>query len=106
MEYQGDDPAAFVVSLNLRRRHLDESQRAMVSGKLANLPHGVRADQSGKFAGVTQAKAAEILNVSERSVRSARAVLDHGAPELVHAVEHRRKYCLQTVYKWSLLDQW
>jgi ParB-like nuclease domain len=33
--YTGDDPIAFVVSLNLRRWHLDESQRAMVAAKLA-----------------------------------------------------------------------
>ena len=36
--YDGDDPAAFVVSLNLKRRHLNESQRAMVAAKLANMP--------------------------------------------------------------------
>lgn len=39
-EYEGDDPAAFVVSLNLKRRHLSESQRAMVAAKLANMPRG------------------------------------------------------------------
>ena len=35
--YTGDDPAAFVVKINLHRRHLDESQRAMVAVKLATL---------------------------------------------------------------------
>lgn len=69
--FRGDDPLAWVLSLNLHRRHLDESQRAMVAGKVANLPHGVRADQSGQLAGVTQADAAQLLNVGKRSVERA-----------------------------------
>lgn len=88
--YDGDNPLAFVVSLNLRRRHLSETQRALVAAKIADLPHGVRADQSGKLAGVTQPAAAEMLNVSERSVRSARRVVDDGSLELVNAVETDR----------------
>lgn len=95
--FTGTDPLAYVVSLNLKRRHLSESQRAMVAAKIANLGHGVRADRAANLPllenpspPVTQRHAGEILNFSERSVRTAREVIDHGAPELQHAVEQGR----------------
>jgi N6-adenosine-specific RNA methylase IME4 len=68
---------------------LDESQRAMVAGKLANLRDGQRADLAASIdaPSITQSQAAELLNVSRPSVQRAREVLDHGAPELVAAVE-------------------
>lgn len=89
--YEGDDAAAFVVSLNLHRRHLTESQRAVVAGKLANLKAGDNQHKAGPAnlpdQGVSQAKAAEMLNVSERSVRAAAKVIHCGDEELIHAVE-------------------
>ena len=91
----GTDPLAFVVSLNLTRRHLTESQRASVAAKLANLGHGGdrKSDQGANLPlepeapAVTVAAAAEMLNVSERSVKSARKVQEQGAPELVAALD-------------------
>lgn len=58
----------------------------MVAARIATLQDGER--KVGKFADVpTQPQAAQMLNVSERTVRSARAVQSQGAPELVAAVE-------------------
>lgn len=85
-EYEGSEPAAFVVSLNLHRRHLNESQRAMVAAKLANMKQGARTDIASIDA-TSQTAAAEMLNVSRPSVQRAREVQESAAPELVQAVE-------------------
>ena len=73
------------MSLNLHRRHLDDSQRQLVGAKIANLKHGQRADYTDAqtCASVTQSDAAEMMNVSRRGVQMARTVLDSGAPEVV-----------------------
>jgi N6-adenosine-specific RNA methylase IME4 len=80
-----DKLVAFVVSLNLHRRHLDESQRATVGAKLESLAHGQK--KSDMPIGISRAEAAEMLNVGERSIARAKHVLEQGAPELVAAVE-------------------
>lgn len=85
-EYEGDDPRAFVISLNLHRRHLTESQRAMVAANLANMPAHRPEDKSANLR-TSQAEAAELLSVSERTVTHAAKVRSSGAPELVSAVE-------------------
>lgn len=86
--YDGFDATAFVVSLNLHRRHLSESQRAMVAAKLANLENGQKASSANlQSTAVSQTRAAEMLNVSTRTVAAAAKVKDEGAPELVAAVE-------------------
>ncbi len=79
------DLNSFVVSLNLRRRHLSESQRAMVAARLANLPKGT--NQHAQICAPTQEAAADLLNVSRRTVQHARTVIDHGSQELASAVD-------------------
>lgn len=88
--FEGADPVAFVVSKNVARRHLDESQRALAAAKIATLQHGGDRSKSPIGDLKTQAEAATILNVGKRSVERAREVLNEGAPELVRAVEAGR----------------
>lgn len=92
VEFQGDDPLGYVISMNLKRRHLSESQRGMVAAKLAKLPQGARTDleHRANLHDVSAADAATMLNVSERTVKTAKAVERDGAPELVKAVEEGR----------------
>lgn len=89
-EYMGDDPVAFVLSMNLNRRHLNDSQRAMVAAKIANLPHGGDAynrTAQVPLGGVKQSDAAAVLNVGERTVRAAKAILRDGTEEEIKLVE-------------------
>ena len=83
-DYEGNDPLAFVISHNLARRHLTESQRAMVASKLANLKkHDNQHTVDGQICPTTNANAADMLNVSERSVNTARKVRTAGDDTLI-----------------------
>jgi N6-adenosine-specific RNA methylase IME4 len=104
------DALAWVISKNLKRRHLTESQRAMVAAKLATLrlgdnqhtsaqamaaPIGAPSFDLGEQASVlqepvaivTQPEAADMMNVGRRSVQRAAVVQEKGSPELQAAVE-------------------
>jgi N6-adenosine-specific RNA methylase IME4 len=82
----GEDPRAFVISLNIMRRHLSESQRAMMAARLANLDEG-RPSKTTAIAGVSQGEAAELCNVSVDSIGRAKKVLNSAIPEIVAAVD-------------------
>ena len=87
-----------IISLNLRQRHLNESQRAMLAARLkeklaeeAAQRRGSRTDlpanwQGSEF-GEAAEKAAHLMNVSPRSVHRANQVLRLGDRRLIVLVE-------------------
>ena len=94
--YEGADVMQFVVSHNLHRRHLTDSQRAMVAGKMATRKSGYRTDIVHKSVArkedlgtevfpPTRNEASTMLNVSGTALNSARVVLRDGTPA-VHAL--------------------
>lgn len=102
--FEGESVVEMVMSLNLHRRHLDESQRAMIGAKAKPLfeteaaerrratqnndsASAVKANLPEQAKGQARDMAARSVNVSPRSVESAATVLKKGTPELVERVE-------------------
>jgi N6-adenosine-specific RNA methylase IME4 len=94
-KYQGDDPLAFVISANLKRRHLTTSQRAMVAAKIANLAVGsnqhvlrIKHDNmTGEEFSPPMQVTADALAIDRKTAQYGKKVLNEGAPELTRAVE-------------------
>lgn len=96
---------AFVMSLNVYRRHLDESQRSMLGARAApmmeeearqrqkaGLKQGAASPLApigahGKNQGKTAETVAKLANVSTRSIERAKTVISKGTPQLVAAVD-------------------
>jgi ParB-like chromosome segregation protein Spo0J len=101
-EWEGKGaPLAFVLSRNLHRRHLKESQRAMVAARLKPhfeeeaqqrmrtgkaTPHPPLKKEEGRPREAA-AQAAQRLGVSPDSVYKAQQILRDGTPELQRAVD-------------------
>lgn len=96
-EYGGSDPAAFVVSENIHRRHLTPSQRAMIASKLTTASHGgarygkavseTNDQETGRSLDVTREDAARLMSVGTTSVDRAHRVQRDGIPAVAEAVE-------------------
>lgn len=101
VDYTDDDPLGYVLSMNLHRRHLNESQRAMIAAGLVNTRRGERTDLGGDLASgselpvnlpkVTQEDAAKKMKVSEKSVRNAKKVKEEGTDEQIEAINDGSK---------------
>lgn len=103
-----DDPIAYVLSLNLHRRHLSPAQLSMVGAKATGLRDKLEAEakdrqkESGKThgrgkvvenlpppisAGKTRDAIGKVVGVSGKSIDAASRVLKQGTPKLIKAVE-------------------
>lgn len=95
-DYAGDDPHAFVADKNLHRRHLKESQRAMIAAGMATLKRGENRMKSNDVQICTSAsppsieRAAKLMNIGYRTVSLAKFVMANGTAAEVAAVRDGR----------------
>jgi hypothetical protein len=73
-EYKGEDTKDFVLSVNLHRRHLNESQRAMIAARQATVTWGGDRGKAQNCAS-SHRQLAEKFKISERMVDKAAALL-------------------------------
>lgn len=102
-EFNGEgDPIDYIVSMNLCRRQLTASQKAMAVAKIAALPRGNPALQKSKNPNVSQirtnaqlekstAQVAKAVDVSPRTVVQAKQVLREAPKETVEEIERGDK---------------
>jgi ParB-like chromosome segregation protein Spo0J len=94
-----DEVVRYIVSKNIHRRHLSNSQREWVASGIATLKAGrpsekprqvagLSADTASDngIAGIPQREAADLLNVSERGIQRANVVRERGIEELQEAL--------------------
>lgn len=76
----GVAPLRYLISRNLQRRHLNESQRAIIGVRILT-------EAGNDFKGRTDEQVAELFNISQRQAIAARQVINKGCSELIRLVE-------------------
>lgn len=89
--FTAGDPVAFIVSANVHRRHLTESQRALVATKIASMKRGGDQTANLQSGAKTITEAAKELNVSPRLVATAKQVLSEAPKKDIAAIEQGKK---------------
>jgi hypothetical protein len=86
--YGGADPLSFVVSANIKRRHLNPSQLGLIAARLATMPQGARTDLNlAPNGAMSNAEAAKLLHVGEGTVDRAKRVLRECPPDVIAQIE-------------------
>jgi len=96
--YKGDEPVSYVVSKNLHRRHLNETQRGVVAEKIADMKGGERTDLIPIGTKFSMDDAAKKMNVGRTTVARVRKVKQE-APELMPKLESGEMSAYQAVKK-------
>ena len=89
-EYEGDDPVAFVIDLNLHRRHLSPAQKALAivsCSTWAGQGTPLRKYQTRPMGRVTSEDMAKRAGVGVRSVTRAKKVMQSGDEEVIEKVK-------------------
>jgi hypothetical protein len=98
------DPVAFVISKNLKRRHLTTQQAALAGAKLCNLKNGQRLDlaiknEASAGALASTGQMAKLMGVSEDSIKRARTIIQHGTPEELADIKEGKANLRETAEK-------
>jgi ParB-like chromosome segregation protein Spo0J len=87
-EEEGFDPVAWVLSMNLHRRHLGETEREAIGAKIANLKHGdVKTQKNDATNVASKYEVAEQLNVNAKGIERAKSAIKGGCKQLVEKLE-------------------
>jgi hypothetical protein len=81
------DPIAYVLSKNLHRRHLTQSQRAQCAAEVAKMREGRPNKETSQTCLVSIDAAAKTFSVSPSSVKTAKHVAEKGDQAVVDAVK-------------------
>lgn len=87
VEFDGEDPVAFVLSKNLHRRHLTASQRAAAVVAATNWRPQGRPGKAEPGSGFSEKDMARMAEVTDRTIRQAKVAHEAGLGEKVKAGE-------------------
>ena len=90
-QYEGENPLYYVISNNLNRRHLNESQRGLIASRLMNVKWGGdRMTKTPIGVLVTKEKASELMKIGTSTIDRVREI-EEKHPEWITLIESGEK---------------
>ncbi len=89
-QYSGNNPFGYAISLNATRRHLSQSQRAMLATSIATLKKGEIGNGrkvEGQIYPPTIEEASQTLSVSASAIKTAKNIKENAPESIIKSVE-------------------